>query len=400
LPKWRSSEEGGRAILSSLHVLTILVVTAINLFMVAAALPLIMGRQVSASARCIQWSLLAQAVSWASIIASGYFVGHWLDRFLAVLSMSCASIALWLMYRAMAGWLGPRPGGRWLLALAVLMPLGYGLAFHSYPVRVGWSNFLLAAELLILARATLFPVRHVGARWRWLLCACYVAMAVMTAWRGVLGAFFTELYPAFRTPHPVNIAAQIIFNVTLLLGTVAVLVAWREEAEDRLRELAMTDALTGLLNRRGFGERAAALFASAKRHGQPLSILVLDLDHFKRINDSRGHEVGDQALKVFAKLLSDSRLGDDLVGRLGGEEFCVLLSRADAASGKTFDQRLRARLPVASQRGLGFPLDYSAGLAVRNPQDPAITLADLMARADAALYQAKQNGRARLELAG
>jgi diguanylate cyclase (GGDEF)-like protein len=385
--------------LSSLSVITILVVTAINLFMVAAALPLLMGRHVSASARYVQASLLAQALSWATIIIAGRFIGTWLDTLFSVLSIGCGSVALWLVYRALAGWLGPRPGERWLLALVVLTPLGYGLSFGDYQLRVGWSNFLLAVQMLILARATLMPVREVGTRWRWLLCGCYVVMAVLTAWRGVLGAFFTELYPSFRAPHPVNIAAQIAVNVALVLGTVAVLVAWREEVENRLRELAMTDALTGVLNRRGFSERAEAMVARALRHQLPLSILMLDLDHFKRINDSRGHEVGDQALKLFAQLLSDSRLGDDLVGRLGGEEFCVLLSHADAAAGKAFDRRLRDRLPATARKGLGFPLDYSAGMAVRGAQDKS-TLAQLMVRADAALYQAKQNGRARLEVAG
>ncbi|HSV51344.1 MAG TPA: GGDEF domain-containing protein [Burkholderiaceae bacterium] len=381
--------------MGSLSVLTILVVTATNLFMVAAALPLLMGRHVSASARYVQASLLVQALSWVTIIAAGY----WFDPFFSVLSIGFSSLALLLVYRALGGWLGPRPAERWLLALVVLTPLGYGLSWGNYQLRVGWSNFLLAAQMLILARAALWPApgREVGARWRWVLCGCYLAMAVLTAWRGVLGAFFTELYPSFRSPHPVNIVAQIAINVTLVLGTVAVLVAWREEAEGQLRELAMTDALTGVLNRRGFNVRAEAMFAAALRHKLPLSVLMLDIDHFKRINDSRGHEAGDQALRLFARLLSDSRRGDDLAGRLGGEEFCVLLSHSDAASAQAFDRRLRMQLPGAALAALGFPLDYSAGLAVRGAED--MTLAQLLARADAALYQAKQRGRARLEMA-
>lgn len=379
--------------MAQLSILTILVLTAANLFMVAAALVLIMGPRVSPAARYAQGSVLAQALSWAAIIASGYV----LDPLLSTLALAGAGASQWLLHRALAGWLGPRPGGRLLAVLCIALPLGYAALFASYPLRVGWSNFLLAAQLLIVARATLRPLRQTGARWRWLLLGCLLAMALVTAARGVLGAFFTDLYPTFRTPHPVNIAAQLVANFTLVLGTVAMLVAWREEAEDQLRELAMTDGLTGVLNRRGFDARAAELFSSAQRHKLTLAVLMLDLDHFKRINDARGHDAGDRALRLFARLLRDCRRGDDLVGRRGGEEFCVLLTLSDAGQATGFERRLRARLPHAAQEHLDFDLDYSAGLAVRKPGESS--LEQVVARADAALYRAKQNGRGRLELA-
>lgn len=379
--------------MASLSVLTILVLTALNLFTVAGALVLIMGPRISRAARHAQASILVQAAAWACIIASGYFF----DLALSTLSMLCAGLALWLLHQALEGWLGPRPGGRLLLVLALAMPVGY-VAFHgSYSLRVGWANLLLAVQMLVVARATLWPARSTTARWRWLLLGCSVLMAVMTAWRGVLGGFFPELYPYFRSPHPVNIGAQLAANVTLVLGSVAILVAWREEAEEQLRELVVTDALTGVLNRRGFDSQAEDMYAAALRHKRPLAVLMLDLDHFKRINDSRGHEAGDQALQLFARLLRDCRRGDDLVGRLGGEEFCVLLTHADAHAAPTFEARLRGRLPSAANRELGFDLDYSAGLAVRTSSDA--NLAAVMARADAALYRAKQQGRGRLELA-
>jgi len=185
-------------------------------------------------------------------------------------------------------------------------------------------------------------------------------------------------------------------NVAVLLVTVMVLVAWREEAESKLRRQAMTDGLTGLLNRRGWTERAEGVFANAVRYQLPMTLIMLDLDHFKRINDRHGHEVGDRALRLFARMLRVTRRTGDLVGRLGGEEFCIVLSNTHKSAATGFDQRLRARLLDASKKELGFELDYSAGVAVLKDGDG--TLAGLLARADLALYQAKHNGRGRMEL--
>jgi diguanylate cyclase (GGDEF)-like protein len=375
-----------------LDILTLLFMTAVNLLMVSAALPVIMGRRVSIAARCAQLSLLAQSIAWWAIVAAGFGF----ELTMSTLSVAFVGIGQWLMHRALGGWLGHRPGERWLRALVVLAPLGYLLGSFNDAFRSGWSNFCLAAAMLIVARATLNPLRQSTRPWRWLMCACLVVMAGLTAARGVLGAFFSAAYPSFEMPHPVNLAAAIGANVTLVLVTVAVLVAWREEAEGKLRTMAMTDGLTGLFNRRGWTDRAEAMFANAQRYQQPLTMIMLDLDHFKRINDNHGHEVGDQALKLFARLLRETRRTGDLVGRLGGEEFCVVLSNTHKSASTGFDQRLRNRLREAAQKELGFPMDFSAGVAVLKDGDA--TLAGLLARADLALYQAKNSGRGRLIL--
>jgi diguanylate cyclase (GGDEF)-like protein len=219
-----------------------------------------------------------------------------------------------------------------------------------------------------------------------------LTMAGLTLARGILGAF-TDQYPSFRTPHPVNLAFALGACVTVVLNTIALLVAWRDEAEFKLRELAVTDPLTGLPNRRGFEERAQAMLAHARRHGLPLTALMLDLDHFKQINDAHGHEVGDRALQLFSQLLKETRRDGDLAARLGGEEFCLLLHDGPAA-GLPLDQRLRARLQQEAPARLGLALDFSAGLAALRPGDTGIQ--PLLARADAALYQAKTAGRGRL----
>jgi len=369
-----------------LDFLTLMAVMAANLFMISAVLPLIMGRDVSRAARHVQASLLLQATAWAAIIASSTL---W-DQALSTISIACNAAAQWMLYRALEEWLGPRPL-RWpLLALVVAAPLGYALGFEHYAWRVGWANGLMAAILCIVARATLYPLVLADARWRRLLLGCLLTSAVFTLARGLLGAF-TDQYPSFRTPHPVNLAAALAINVSLVLGTVAVLVAWRYEAEQKLRTLAMTDGLTGLLNRRGFTSQGDNLLSHAWRHRLPLTALMLDLDHFKQINDTHGHEAGDRALQLFARLLGDTCRSGDLIARLGGEEFAVLMLHNTAQAGAAFDRRLRHRLHDASAAELGFVLDYSAGMAALIPGEAS--LAALMARADAALYDAKTAGR-------
>ena len=372
-----------------LDFLTLMTVMATNLFMISAALPLIMGRGVSRAARHVQASLLLQAVAWAAIIASSSL---W-DQALSTLSIACNAAAQWMLYRALEEWLGPRPLPRLLLVLVIAAPLGYTLGFGHYAWRVGWANFLMAAILCIVARATLAPVVESSLRWRSLLLGCLLTSAAFTLARGMLGAF-TDQYPSFRTPHPVNLAAAVATNVSLVLGTVALLVAWRAEAEQKLRTLAMTDGLTGLLNQRSFALQGASLLAHAARHQLPVTALMLDVDHFKQINDTRGHEAGDRALQLFARLLGDTCRSGDLTGRLGGEEFGVLLLHNSAPAGMAFDRRLRRRLHVASVAELGFALDYSAGLATPAPGET--DLAALIARADRALYEAKTAGRGRL----
>ena len=378
-----------------LDFLTLLATTAISLFMVSASLPLIMGRNISAAARCVQATLLLQALAWVAIIASTYVPATLADRILSTVSIGCGSAAQWMNYRALAGWLGPRPWPRLLLVLVVATPLGYFLSFGSYAIRVGWANTLLAAVTLLVARATLQPQRPAETGWRRLIFVSMLTMAGLTLARGIVGAF-TDQYPSFRTPHPVNLAFALGACVTVVLNTIAMLVAWRDEAEIKLRELAVTDALTSLPNRRGFEERAQAMLAHARRHDLPLTALMLDLDHFKQVNDTHGHEVGDRALQLFSRLLKEMRRDGDLAARLGGEEFCLLL-HSDASAGAPLDQRLRQRLRQAAPAELGLEIDFSAGLAVLRPVDASIQ--PLLVLADRALYEAKTAGRGRLHSA-
>ncbi len=378
---------------------SLIVVNVANLLVIATALPFVMGQGLSPGANYARLSLFLNAGAWICILASSLWREQVPDRVLSSAAMALISLSQWMVYRALENWLGPRPLRGVLLVLVWLMPVGYALSFSSYPVRVGWANLLLAAQMLIVARACLYPASHSFGRrgWRYPLFGCLVVMAAFTTARGVLGAWFTELYPYFRAPTSLNIAALVGANMSLVLGAIATLGAWREEAERQLHKLATTDGLTGLFNRHGWTVQTRYPLRQAQRHGHPLSLLMLDLDHFKRINDTHGHEAGDKALQCMGQLLQRCQRAGDVGARVGGEEFCVLLPYTDATAAQAFDARLRTELAAAAaSAGLPFALDFSSGHAQYRAAGESIE--SLMARADAALYRAKNSGRGRLVL--
>ena len=164
--------------------------------------------------------------------------------------------------------------------------------------------------------------------------------------------------------------------------------------EAQLRELATRDALSGLLNRRAFMERSTALFDHCRRHGQPCTVLMIDIDHFKRINDLHGHQMGDTAIRACADAIGQALREADLLGRLGGEEFAALLPHASANSAQQVAERIRgaiAQLGLVSPAGEPVTFTISIGMATNERYHTGIE--PLLADADAALYRAKATGR-------
>jgi diguanylate cyclase (GGDEF)-like protein len=165
----------------------------------------------------------------------------------------------------------------------------------------------------------------------------------------------------------------------------------------QLRELADTDALTGTQSRRAFLERAAEEFQRVRRYGHSLCVAMLDVDAFKSVNDRRGHAAGDQVLAgVAAVCLAQLRSGIDHCGRLGGEEFAILMPETDLAGAKAVADRLCVAIRELKFEAAGqvFGVSASIGVAMLTAADDAV--AALMARADAALYRAKGSGRDRV----
>lgn len=166
-----------------------------------------------------------------------------------------------------------------------------------------------------------------------------------------------------------------------------------EETQKKLRRLSCTDQLTELFNRRLFEERALDYMNLADRHGQPLSLLMADLDHFKRVNDQFGHDAGDAVLKTFAGILHDECRSEDIPARVGGEEFVVLLPMTAQEQARELAERIRRSLYTNCRLPDGSTITCSVGVARYFPHEK---LEQFVKRADLALYRAKTEGRNRV----
>ena len=162
---------------------------------------------------------------------------------------------------------------------------------------------------------------------------------------------------------------------------------------DTCEEQASTDHLTGLANRRRFERQLEREVARTARHGRPFSLITIDIDHFKQVNDTYGHEAGDEAIKTLARVLQQGTRGIDLAARIGGEEFAVILTETNLSGAVEVAERLRVTLKSIEIQSVG---QIAASFGVAECPSQAETARELVARADAALYEAKREGRDRV----
>ena len=163
-----------------------------------------------------------------------------------------------------------------------------------------------------------------------------------------------------------------------------------------VQRLAITDPLTGLYNRRGFSEIGYREVERARRYKRPLSVIMLDIDHFKKVNDTYKHAVGDEVLRILAQRCRNRTREVDILGRYGGEEIVILLPETDRAGGLQAAEHLRkdvAEEPFETEVG---PLWITISLGVTDSMGGECELDELVDRADAAMYAAKQAGRNRV----
>lgn len=174
-------------------------------------------------------------------------------------------------------------------------------------------------------------------------------------------------------------------------------VTLERKREAELQTQAQMDALTEVANRRHFLELGHRAIAQARRHRYPLTVLMLDIDHFKKVNDTYGHQVGDRVLSGFARICRESSREEDLIGRMGGEEFAIILPHSDVEAACASALRIRERFAATIFRlgdAVQFSCSVSIGITLMDGQHS--NLDELLQQADAALYQAKHAGRNRV----
>lgn len=285
---------------------------------------------------------------------------------------------------------GPDPGlARTQLVVGIVfMYAGYALQGPSAP-----GTTIVMASHVVYAMFTMTP----QAVWR-LVAASLLGLAATLM---LCQALWPQRYPAEVQLVTFLYAALVVPLIALLAGRVAAMTtklrrqqAQLQQAMADLRAVAQRDALTLAHNRHHMGELMAAQAAAHQRSGRPWSLALIDIDHFKHINDEHGHAAGDEVLRRFAALAHAELRTVDLVSRWGGEEFLVALPQAGAADAARVVQRLHQTL---GETGAGMPhglcVSFSAGVTEVQPGEP---LEDAIARADQAMYQAKRAGRARV----
>ncbi|GHC33770.1 hypothetical protein GCM10010082_30600 [Kushneria pakistanensis] len=290
----------------------------------------------------------------------------------------------------------------------------YGLGFHAYAIVsvviltvtpalacllvpwLGASKTIVASVYFLCATAAsvMIVVEIMVARREYLWSQIVVAIAFgIYAMGFALSAamlLFTDLQISTETARATIIFDQ-INSVLVYVGYVAMS---GERANLQLRHQAETDALTGLFNRRGI--QHALLKLDFERSGSTTCVILGDLDHFKRINDTLGHEGGDDVLKTFAKRLKNLMRSDDMAVRWGGEEFLVVLPHTSIDEATAFAERLRTRIETEPFMIFTKAVNVTISIGIAEIAQPRDTFEKAVERADRALYSAKREGRNRI----
>jgi diguanylate cyclase (GGDEF)-like protein len=252
-----------------------------------------------------------------------------------------------------------------------------------------------AIDILVLVGLYLFVANRLAFRLLPALALSASELTIATWLHPPASVTLTAVWMTFAAANLLGLAASVRLNRFRRAQFKARVEEERSRAA--LQVLAYTDPLTGVFNRRHFFDLATKEFERQRRYRRPLALLVLDIDFFKQVNDQHGHQTGDLALKAFADLVTRQKRAQDVFGRLGGEEFGLLMPETGVTEARVAGQRLLEHcraLEIASVRG-AVRLTFSAGLTEAEPTDGALD--ELLHRADQALYQAKANGRNHIE---
>ncbi len=346
----------------------------------------------------LSWALafLAATAQWTGNVFAANFpnpVVHWLT----VNGLALAFITLGVRGHCQRVDCKILPKNLWPYSAAVFGVIAWATVVESH---VGIRSMLVPAYgMLGLFLIAWMIVRHrVDTR-----PAEYAAAAMMGVFGVVQGVVATIAFLQGQGGDEAWRALYMQFNfLTLPAGYVGmamfVLFMMTSDLSAEMKAIAVRDQLTGLLNRRGFAEQCEKIFALARRRNLPVAIILTDIDKFKLINDEYGHEAGDQALRHFTRLLQVSRRREDVLSRVGGEEFALILPGSTLEAAITVADVLRSRAEIAplTYNGKSIPMTASFGVATLSSSDEA--MADVIVRADTALYRSKRDGRNRVEL--
>jgi diguanylate cyclase (GGDEF)-like protein len=323
-------------------------------------------RVVDANARVRMIRFVGAGSIGVALLLAGPWVGWW-----TLIPFSLAALNLWHIDRRIAR--SPRPervsaGG--ILVTVTMLAIGVAISGGPHSPALPWM---------------VLPAAMVAARFRpqvVIVGLCITVLLILASTVGVA--------PRQTLDHPVPVLATLA-----LLASIVAIVWALQSAELHHRDEAILDPLTGLLNRHALAPRFNELFQQARLTGQPICLLLCDVDGFKSINDEFGHDRGDAVLRDIAYVLRKRLRSFELVYRLGGEEFLIVLPGVDLAGGRQLAERLRVAVSEAAPTGIATTI--SLGVSAANGD--AAAYEPLFKAADQALYVAKRAGRNRISTA-
>lgn len=288
-------------------------------------------------------------------------------------------------------WLLALAHGTWMACLAVVI--------ESVAARLYFFNAAGAIVLAVAALAVKPPadgsLRIAARLTQWI----FTSIAFLHAWR-VLWFAVAGTPDTVIAPIPIQVIVGIAQSLLQIALTFGFLLMQNFRLNDELREQADMDVLTGLLNRRGLDLRARRLLARAQKARGEMAILMIDIDHFKQVNDTHGHACGDQVLRWLSDQLPAQLRPNDLLGRYGGEEFVALLPDADLSTAYKVAERMRSTIAAHPSNLDNLTVRITLSIGIATAKDANYDLETCLAHADVGLYRAKQAGRNRIELFG
>jgi diguanylate cyclase (GGDEF)-like protein len=347
-----------------------------------------------------------RALGWwaAAYLIGGLAVALWLaPRFINISGIGEIASAVLFICCGMI-WSGARRfHGRQVLPLASVTGAFVWLLASQLPAVSGIGTARIVLSSLIIATYAALTAMELRRERRNPKAAKLRAMVVPVLHGAV---FLSPILAAYYLPEFDKGQGQEFLSLFVMLvllyviGTAFIVVVMVQEHSAQVHKTAaMTDYMTGLYNRRGFLEVAQKLIAAQKRKGESVTVLMFDLDHFKSINDRFGHDIGDDALRTFASTAAGNMRGDDIIGRLGGEEFAAIIA-GNADTAVMVGERVRAAFENAGVTISGHCMNATVSIGAADCLADTANVTALLARADQALYQAKSSGRNRVVVAG
>lgn len=346
----------------------------------------------------LHWSLafFASTLYWLAMLGANQFSGH-TSFWLLANAFGITTITLALRGHCQRTQCDKLPKNLWPIALLIFAGIAWTTLVQPH---AGLSAAILpfaAAVSLLLSAIMIIRHREQTRVAEWASAVTMILFALVqlpAAWHiyGLgpdWGAVMSQL---FSHPSVMLIPAGLIGMAMFVMFMLA------SDLYEDMKEIAVRDQLTGLLNRRGFGEQSVVAYATARRTVQPVSVIASDIDHFKSVNDEFGHNIGDKALQHFSRLLMAERRVEDIVARIGGEEFVLVLPGTDITEASAIADELCERLAASPMVVDERKVVMTASFGVAAISDKDASLADVVIKADRALYRSKRAGRNRVDL--